>query len=212
MTKRPATVGLLALLIFMWLVAEFSGGSTNTAVLARLGARRSLMGFPEENWRLLASLFLHFGVLHLVGNCVMLVAAGYWLEPALGSTRMVFLFLWSGYTANLISSEMSSSRALGASGAALAWVGALLLLTWTRPASVDDEMRWRLRLFCLLAIGLTLGSAGTSLPIDHVAHYAGLGCGLVYGALQYFDSRPGLVEGLLLIASGVAAGQRPPGL
>lgn len=215
MRRCPATLGLIVACLLGVLVAEALGGSTDPAVLSRLGARRSLMGFPEENWRLIASCFLHYGWFHLLSNSVMLGFCGYWLEPRLGWWRMLFLFLWSGWAANLIAAEYQKrGMGLGASGAVLAWVGCLFLLVILESQAFDPEDRRRLLPCLVVGIVLTLGPMKLYTFIDHTAHQAGLMLGALYALSLKLGPKVGAgrVEAVLLALTLAASLNRGPTL
>ncbi len=173
------TLALATLLIGLWLVSEAMGGSTDPTVLSRLGARRALYGFSEQSWRLLASMFLHYGLFHLVCNTGFLLVVGWWLEPIIGKLHTAYLFVYVGFAANLISSELAWQRpAVGASGAVLGLAAALLLLILRGMDSLEDD--FRKRLMVVLAAGLVL-SLVPDARFDNVAHGAGIALGGLYG-------------------------------
>ena len=76
----------IALNVAMFVAELMLGGSTNPATLHRLGALEpGPVRFAGEYWRLLTSLFLHYGLLHLVFNLYALFIIGPGLERAIGS-------------------------------------------------------------------------------------------------------------------------------
>ena len=82
-TIRPTTAVLIliALNIAMFVAEPALGGSTNPLTLHRLGALESwAVRFGGEYWRLLTSLFLHYGPLHLLFNLYALFVIGPGLE------------------------------------------------------------------------------------------------------------------------------------
>ena len=71
--KLPTTYALISINVIVWVILEFFGGSTDTKTLVELGALTSLhLKLEGEYWRLLTSMFLHIGVLHLLVNCLSL--------------------------------------------------------------------------------------------------------------------------------------------
>ncbi|MCA1658177.1 MAG: rhomboid family intramembrane serine protease, partial [Verrucomicrobiaceae bacterium] len=96
---RPTT----AVLIFigvnlgMFLIEVAMGGSTNSQTLHRLGALEPwAVRLGGEYWRLLTSLFLHYGPLHLLFNLYALFIIGPGLERHIGSVRFGLCYLLSG--------------------------------------------------------------------------------------------------------------------
>ena len=215
MSKNPATWSLVGLCVLFFILAEFLGGSTNPAVLSQLGARRSLMGFPEENWRLLASCLLHFGWLHLLANTVVLAFCGTFLEPRIAWWRVLFLFIWGGWSANLVAAEYQRrGLAVGASGAAMAFVGCLLMLLFWAPREFKSKDRLGLRVSTILTVLLVLFPMRPLPFVDHAAHQAGLVFGSVYWIGLHFTRRrnAGYWEAVLLLATLFGSLSRGPTL
>lgn len=82
-----------------------------------------------EWWRILSSGFLHFGVLHLAGNMLLLWFLSQEMEPMLGRMRFAILYVTSlvgGSLGVLILSPMSLTA--GASGAVFGLMGGLIVL------------------------------------------------------------------------------------
>jgi len=114
-------------------------------IAVRVGSPRvlnDLVLFPvlveTEPWRLLTSAFTHVQIFHIFSNLFMLWQIGPPLEQMLGRLRFTILYLLSalggGVAVWLISSPMSAT--LGASGAVLGLVGALLVVSRARNLDV----------------------------------------------------------------------------
>ncbi|MBW2966244.1 rhomboid family intramembrane serine protease [Candidatus Woesearchaeota archaeon] len=131
-------------------------------------------------WILLTSMFLHGGLNHLFFNMYGLLLFGPLLEHKIGPKKFLFIYLLSGLIASFFSSFFYA-RALGASGAIMGMLGALIILM---P---------NLRLLFLFIIPMPLWVAGIvwilidSLGIffpsgvGNIAHLIGIGCGLLFG-------------------------------
>jgi membrane associated rhomboid family serine protease len=91
-----------------------------------------------EPWRLLTSAFTHMQIFHIFSNLFMLYQVGPPLEQMLGRVRFVILYLLSalggGVAVWLISNPLGAT--LGASGAVLGLVGALLVISKARGMDV----------------------------------------------------------------------------
>ncbi len=85
-------------------------------------------------WRLLTSMFLHYGGLHLLFNMVALLQIGPMLESALGRVRFLTLYLMAGLAGSALSYTLGpeTARAAGASGAVYGLAAGLLLLARRR--------------------------------------------------------------------------------
>ncbi|WBQ05454.1 rhomboid family intramembrane serine protease [Kribbella sp. CA-293567] len=88
----------------------------------------------SEPWRLLTSAFTHVAIFHIFSNLFMLFQVGPQLEHMLGRFRFAALYLLSalggGVAVWLLSSPVRPT--LGASGAVLGLVGALLVISKAR--------------------------------------------------------------------------------
>jgi membrane associated rhomboid family serine protease len=81
--------------------------------------------------RLLTSLFLHGGLLHLLGNMLFLWIFGDNVEDALGHVPFLFFYVICGVIANfahIIANPLSAEPTIGASGAIAGVLGAYLIL------------------------------------------------------------------------------------
>ena len=91
-----------------------------------------------EPWRLLTSAFAHVQIFHIFSNLFMLYQVGPPLEQMLGRIRFLILYLLSalggGVAVWLIGNPLGAT--LGASGAVLGLVGALLVISRARGMDV----------------------------------------------------------------------------
>src|SRR4051812_7849947 len=84
-------------------------------------------------WAWVTSIFLHGGILHLVGNIIYLFLFGSCVEDTIGRGKFVGFYLVGGLVANIIqvlfSTDINSHLPIiGASGAISACIGAFLVL------------------------------------------------------------------------------------
>jgi len=171
-----------------------SGGGGGLSILwgltgssqIRLGASHPYMIFVEnEWWRLVTAMFLHGGLLHIGFNMMALMQLGPALEELYGSGRYLFLYTVTGAFGFLVSAY-TVHLSLGASGAILGLVGALLAVTSKRGGAYMRELRSRLisSVVILFAIGFFPGIA-----IDNWAHGGGLLAGFLLGKI-FADRQP----------------------
>jgi membrane associated rhomboid family serine protease len=165
-----------------------------------------------EWWRLLSSIFLHAGVIHLGLNSYVLWIFGTAIERDIGRVSTLAVFLVTGVFAGATSFAFASEfrAAVGASGAIFGLVGAFVAYNYLRRSHVMAQARLRSALSMLL-INLVIGF---SIPaIDWRAHVGGLVAGLVAGfavdpsrpaAIRRVAATSGLVALLVAAAALVA--------
>jgi rhomboid protease GluP len=135
-----------------------------------------------EWWRLLSSMFLHSGAVHLGLNMLSLYFLGSFVEAAFGRGRFLALYLLSGLSGGLAYLYFGGFNvpAVGASGAIFGLLGGVLGYALRR-----GTFSWRnpliRQLLILLALNLYIGF---SVPnISNTAHLGGLAGGFAFGWL-----------------------------
>lgn len=122
---------LLNVLVFLW---QVSLGPAGEAVLYRMALipLDLTLGFDFGDLRsVFTSMFMHAGLLHLLGNMLYLWIFGDNVEDALGHARYLFFYLAGGVAASLTHVFLypfSQIPTVGASGAIAATLGAYLVL------------------------------------------------------------------------------------
>lgn len=102
-----------------------------------------------EPWRLLTSAFTHQQFFHIFSNLFMLYQLGPALERMLGRLRFVILYLGSALGGSLAVWLLApNSPTLGASGAVLGLVGALLVIS----RSLGHDVTWILGYVAITAV------------------------------------------------------------
>jgi rhomboid protease GluP len=188
-STRPTTVVLIliALNVAMFLAEIRAGGSTNPLTLQRLGALEFVaVRWGGEYWRLLTSLFLHYGPLHLIFNLYALFIIGPGLEQAIGSIRFGICYLLAGLGSGigvLLLHTMgwnSAEQLVGASGCVMGLVGVWAgLLLRHRDAPLAGR-----RLKNILVIVAIQTAFDLSTPqISMGAHMSGLLTGFALGLI-----------------------------
>lgn len=187
--RRPtrAVLIFIALNLAMFGAELALGGSTNPLTLQRLGALEPwAVRFEGEYWRLLTSLFLHYGPLHLLFNLYALFILGPGLERTLGSTRFALCYLLSGLGSSagvlfIRYYEFTRPEQLvGASGCVMGVVGAwagFLLRHRHEPMAGQ-----RLKNILLIVAVQTAFDLATP-QISMAAHLCGLATGVGFGLL-----------------------------
>ncbi|MFP7253295.1 rhomboid family intramembrane serine protease [Terribacillus goriensis] len=180
--KKPLLVYILiGICIVMFLLETLLGGSTDSAVLIELGAKYNPLILAEnEWWRIISSMFLHIGALHLLTNMLSLYYLGTLTEQIFGHRRFLFIYILGGIIGGLGSFAFSDSLSAGASGAIFGLFGALIYFGVVYP-----KLFWRTignGLIVILLINLVI-SFSASHVIDVFAHLGGLAGGFASALL-----------------------------
>jgi len=125
MNRNPySTFGLIGLnlIAFVWLAIQQQNLMLNRSVdvLAILYAGANLNPFTlgGEPWRIISSMFLHFGIIHVLVNMFALYSLGRPLESYLGPVRFLLLYFICGIAGGLSSLLFNLyTISAGASGA-----------------------------------------------------------------------------------------------
>lgn len=144
-------------------------------------------------WRLLASTFLHYGVVHVAFNMWALTDAGRLVERLYGSTAFLALYLFSGLTGSFASLLWSADRvvSVGASGAVFGVYGALFAYLVAQRGSVPAIVLKGLATSAAIFIGYVLVFGALQKGIDNAAHVGGLLGGIVAGFALSGPLEPG---------------------
>lgn len=170
------TVILAIINIIVFLVLSFGGMTEDAVYMLEHGAMYvPYMVENGEYYRMFTSMFLHFGISHLINNMVTLVIIGRNVEPVVGKIRFFLIYFVSGLGGNLLSyiGEVTMGDyvvSAGASGAIFGLTGSLLALTMIYRGRVGQVT---LRdMVIMIVFSLYLGF--TSQGVDNLAHVGGL--------------------------------------
>ncbi len=164
---RPwVTFGLIGVCLAL---AVLTGFSTDDQMLIRFGAKvNSLIG-AGQYWRLLTSVFLHFGFLHLAFNMLFLYNLGPGMEALYGHRRYLAIYLAAGILGSISSYAFTPGMSVGASGALFGLIGAYLYFWLRRPRA---GRRLGRDMLILLVFNVVFGLINPS--VDNWAHFGGL--------------------------------------
>jgi len=118
--QTPVTIALIVTCAAVALFAVVRASSSEyTQVIAAMGATSGpLVRRSGEVWRLFASTFLHWSMMHILMNMLALYNVGNLLEPILGPRRFFILYGLSGLGGALVTTYFGSNHvSAGASGA-----------------------------------------------------------------------------------------------
>ncbi|RYZ97141.1 MAG: rhomboid family intramembrane serine protease [Sphingobacteriaceae bacterium] len=153
-------------------------------ILVFLGFSSRAQVLNGKVWLLVSNTFLHVSLLHLVGNMVTLVYVGSIIESKLGKWNYLFLYLFTGTIASMISVIWRDEQlSAGASGAIFGLFGILLALLSTNM--YERNVRKALLISTLIFIVLNINPFREG--IDHAAHFGGLFSGYIFGFIAYLS-------------------------
>ncbi len=181
----PLLIGLCVAIFLAMVASGVSIVSPTAAQLynwgGNLGVSVALEGQP---WRLLSSVFLHAGIIHLAFNMWVLLSIGRLVERLYGASVFTMLYLIAGIGGALASSWWHPlTVGVGASGAIFGLFGALLAFLWRRGKGVPAHALRPLRANTLAFVFYN-GLFGLAVPgIDNAAHLGGLVTGFLAGLL-----------------------------
>jgi len=168
-------------IVFIMMVIDGAGILIpNGLVHINWGSDFAPLTLSGEWWRLLTSMFIHFGIIHLALNMYCLFRIGIYLEPMLGKPRFITAYLCTGIVAGITSLWWHTSpvNSAGASGAIFGMYGLFLALLTTRliPGQARNGLLQSIGLFIFfnLVYGVKSG-------IDNAAHVGGLLSGVIVG-------------------------------
>lgn len=185
--RAYVNTALIAINVLCFLYLELAGSTQSTGFMLEHGAMFAPLVLEYgQYYRLLTSVFMHFGVSHLMNNMLVLFVLGDNLERALGHVKYLIFYLLCGIGANIVSMTvdlMTGSIAVGAgaSGAIFGVVGGLVYAVGINRGRLEDLTSRQLGAMILL----TLYHGFTSMNVDNAAHIGGLATGVLLGVLLY---------------------------
>lgn len=138
----PALVGLNILVFLAMIVSGVHPLEPTTDSLLRWGADYGPRTVADGQWwRLLTSMYLHVGLIHLAFNMFVLWQAGQFVERLLGNVGFLIVYTVSGLAGALVSLAWHPYVvSAGASGAIFGLYGALLGYLAVRRDSIPSEV------------------------------------------------------------------------
>lgn len=177
---------LIAANVLVFAAVEITGSSLDTEHMIRWGAAWTPLLREGEYYRMFSSMFLHFGVEHLINNMLLLFFAGYYMEQYAGRFRYLVIYLGSGLAGSICSYGMEVYRgaavvSAGASGAIFGVLGALTVLVLLNRGRLGALTGKRLLLMIAFSVYVGFHSEG----VDSAAHVGGLLGGAVLSLLFF---------------------------
>ncbi len=179
----PVNTLLIGINLLVFLLVEVTGSSLDTYHILRWGGCYTPAVLQShEYYRLISSMFLHFGIQHLGNNMLVLLFLGDCLERNIGKIK----YFLGGIGANVLSIylEIKNGKyfiSAGASGAVFAVIGALIYIVIANRGRIENFTTRQL----IVMAGLSLYFGMTSTGVDNAAHFGGLISGFILAVLCY---------------------------
>ncbi|WP_284140403.1 MULTISPECIES: rhomboid family intramembrane serine protease [unclassified Virgibacillus] len=183
--KPFLTYILLALNIAMFFLLEWKGGSQSIDTLISLGAKYNPAILDGEWWRIVSSMFLHIGFLHLVLNMIAIYYLGTVVEKIYGKWRFFVIYMLAGIGGGIASFTFSPSVAAGASGALFGLFGALMFFGLQYKKLFFQTMGTNVLM--LVVINIVFGFIVPQ--VDNSAHLGGLVSGFIAAGMVHLPQK-----------------------
>lgn len=206
MKKPIITYTLIGINVAIFLLMYILGnGSDNALTLVKFGGNTPTLIKSGEYYRLVTSIFLHNGILHLVLNNYALYSIGTQLESFLGKWKFLIVYLISGICGSLMSMVFLQDYivAVGASGAIFGLLGSLLYFGYHYRIYLGNLIHSSIIPTIILNLAISFMVPG----LDFNAHLGGLIGGVFVTmavGLKYKSKKSDIVNGILLTSIYIA--------
>ena len=185
--KTPyITYIIMGICFIMFLI---TGMGNDTGVLIKYGANLDVLVKNGEYYRLLTSMFLHSGLLHLFFNMYALYIIGPQVESFFGKTKYLIIYLLSGISGSLLSVAFNvNTVSVGASGAIFGLFGALLYFGYNYRGYLGNVIKSQI--LPVVIINLIFGCISTG--VDVAGHIGGLIGGIIVSSVLGSSDEKGI--------------------
>lgn len=185
--KTPyITYIIMGICFIMFLI---TGMGNDTGVLIKYGANLDVLVKNGEYYRLLTSMFLHSGLLHLFFNMYTLYIIGPQVESFFGKTKYLIIYLLSGISGSLLSVAFNvNTVSVGASGAIFGLFGALLYFGYNYRGYLGNVIKSQI--LPVVIINLIFGFISTG--VDVAGHIGGLIGGIIVSSVLGSSDEKGI--------------------
>jgi rhomboid protease GluP len=179
------TKALVTANVLVFVAATIGGAGfivPNPNVLQAWGTNFGPLTTDGQWWRLVSSIFLHFGFFHLALNMWALYVGGRLAERLFGSQAFALIYFAAGMAGSLSSLLWNPAvNSAGASGAIFGVYGAMLAFFLRKNSSIPPSIVRQQRSSGIAFIAFNLINGFSHAGIDNAAHIGGLAVGLVMG-------------------------------
>jgi rhomboid protease GluP len=185
--KQPITATLVGMNVAVFVVMVLSGVPAVSPTAAQLlpwGANTGALSLGTEPWRMLASNYVHSGVIHILLNMWCLWNLGALAEKLFEPWTYVLIYTSCGLGGSLASVWLHPARVgVGASGAIFGLAGALITALYLGHLPISKQAIQGTIRSLLTFAGYNLFFGAVVPAIDNSAHIGGLVTGLGLGAV-----------------------------
>ena len=200
--KTPyITYGLIGINIIVFILMYILGsGSEDIRTLINFGSLTKVFVEYGDYYRLITSVFLHVGFLHLLCNMYALYILGKDIESFFGKVKFIFIYLISALVGSFVSLIFMDEYAVsaGASGAIFGLMGALLYFGYNYRVTLNNSINRQI----LPVIFINLLFGFMSPGIDNYAHLGGLLGGYLASTavgVKYKSSKSEKINGSIVL-------------
>lgn len=174
------TAGLILVNVIVFVICTLTG----TVLYNVGGCGLKLIDGPIAVYRIISSMFLHMGLLHLVNNMILLFFLGNVVEREVGWLTFTAMYFVSGIWANIsmFIYEMVIKQdivVVGASGAIFGLLGVLFALVLFKR--VTQQTMPLSRVLVVIMLSVLNGFSDTN--VANWAHIGGLVAGFIFGVI-----------------------------
>lgn len=168
MLDQKATVVIVAVSVLIWLLDQVTRGFFTQLLFYNAAY------LPTQPWRMVTSLFVHSGFLHIAFNMWAVFIFGRMLENMLGTWRFLALYFIAGLAGSMAVTLIApGSSVVGASGAIFGLFAAFFVLQRSLGSNAVS-------LLVIIGLNLVIGFIPGS-NISWQAHVGGIAAGFLTG-------------------------------
>lgn len=154
---------------------------------------------PSELYRLITSIFLHGGLIHLLCNMYSLYIIGREIESFFGKIKYIIIFILSGVIGNLLTMLFLEKGVItiGASGAVFGLLGAMLYFGYHYRIYLGAVLKSEIIPIIMLNFIIGFAIAG----INNMAHLGGLIGGVLVAkavGVKYKSTTSDIINGIVM--------------
>lgn len=199
--KQPITTTLVGMNVAVFVVMTLSGISPVEPTIPQLlkwGANFGPLSLGTQPWRMLASNYVHIGIIHIALNMWCLWNLGFLAERVFDPWTYVLTYTVCGLAGSLSSLWWHPlTVGAGASGAIFGLAGALIAALYLGHLPISKQAIQGTLKSLLIFAGYNLFFGAAIRGIDNSAHIGGLVAGLILGAVlaKHLTASPEVRDG-----------------